>query len=889
MGKIIGIDLGTSNTAAAVLEGGKPTIIPSAEGTSVGGKAFPSYVAFTKDAQLLVGEPARRQAVANPDGTVTAFKRRMGEDFQYGLQSKKYAPQQLSAFLLQKVKRDAEAFLGEPVDKAVITVPAYFNDNQRQATKDAGQIAGLEVVRIVNEPTAACLAYGIDKKGKDEKIMVFDLGGGTLDVTIMEFGGGVFEVQSTSGDTKLGGTDMDNALTDFVCSEFRRDTGIDISKDSTAMQRVREAVEKAKIELSSVFETDLNLPFISADNNSPKHLVLKLTRAKLESLVDPIVGRCKQSVDTALADAKLKTSDISRIILVGGPTRMPIVQKFVEDYVGKKVERGVDPMECVASGAAVQAAVLTGEVKDVLLLDVTPLTLGIETLGGVTTALIERNTTIPVEKSQVFSTASDNQPAVTVHVLQGERPMAKDNVSLGKFDLDGIPPAPRGVPQIKVTFSLDANGILSVRADDLGTKKTQHITITAKNKLSKEEVERFVEQAEQFADEDKKNQGKVEAKNEADTLLYSTEKAVREHGGKLSQEERQGIDRGIADLKDAQGRESASSRPGRPYAGAQKLGRLSTRRLPKSASGEGRREGRGTRRPRRQRQVLRQGQRRGRRGRRRERSTDRILIKFQWNDESRDHDGKRLLRAARRPAQRHGGGDQIRLPQTRAQAPPGPQPGQQGRRGQVQAGQLGLRGPLGPGQAPALRPVRGSRGGPRRPGGKAGRLRGLRGRGVRRRLRRPLRELLRGGRGRRRPRALAPRTRPQVLHLRHPGGGLRGRSAAHRVRAGGSLFRLLGPGRQARHRAKALRAMPGQRPRAVLPRLLHHDPGLLGLRRSRADHRDALRRLPGGRFRAQAPPPDPAHPPGSLRGATLRISGRGDRRRAPDTSSSRYA
>ena len=583
MGKIIGIDLGTSNTAAAVLEGGKPTIIPSAEGTSVGGKAFPSYVAFTKDAQLLVGEPARRQAVANPDGTVTAFKRRMGEDFQYGLQSKKYAPQQLSAFLLQKVKRDAEAFLGEPVDKAVITVPAYFNDNQRQATKDAGQIAGLEVVRIVNEPTAACLAYGIDKKGKDEKIMVFDLGGGTLDVTIMEFGGGVFEVQSTSGDTKLGGTDMDNALTDFVCSEFRRDTGIDISKDSTAMQRVREAVEKAKIELSSVFETDLNLPFISADNNSPKHLVLKLTRAKLESLVDPIVGRCKQSVDTALADAKLKTSDISRIILVGGPTRMPIVQKFVEDYVGKKVERGVDPMECVASGAAVQAAVLTGEVKDVLLLDVTPLTLGIETLGGVTTALIERNTTIPVEKSQVFSTASDNQPAVTVHVLQGERPMAKDNVSLGKFDLDGIPPAPRGVPQIKVTFSLDANGILSVRADDLGTKKTQHITITAKNKLSKEEVERFVEQAEQFADEDKKNQGKVEAKNEADTLLYSTEKAVREHGGKLSQEERQGIDRGIADLKDAQGRGYRAHRQAKDalMQAAQKLGEISTRRPPK--------------------------------------------------------------------------------------------------------------------------------------------------------------------------------------------------------------------------------------------------------------------------------------------------------------------
>ena len=551
MSKIIGIDLGTSNTAAAVMEGGKPTIIPSAEGVSVAGKAFPSYVAFTKDGQRLVGEPARRQAVANPDGTSTAFKRRMGENVKLKLQGKEYTPQQLSAFLLQKVKQDSEAFLGDAVEKAVITVPAYFNDNQRQATKDAGTIAGLEVVRIINEPTAACLAYGIDKKGKDEKIMVFDLGGGTLDVTIMEFGGGVFEVLTTSGDTKLGGTDMDNVLVDHVCGEFKRETGLDLKGDSMAMQRVREAAEKAKIELSNVFETDLNLPFITAADNVPKHLVQKLTRAKLESLVDPIVQRCKGSVEQALTDAKLKTSDITKIILVGGPTRMPIVQKFVEDFVGKKVERGVDPMECVAQGAAIQAAVLTGEIKDVLLLDVTPLTLGIETLGGVMTPLIDRNTTIPVEKSQIFSTASDNQPAVTVHVLQGERPMAKDNVSLGKFDLDGIPPAPRGVPQIKVSFSIDANGILNVKAEDLGTKKAQHITITAKNKLNKDEIEKFVREAEKFSEEDKRQRSKIEAKNEADTVLYATEKALREHGGKVSQEERGKIDRALSELKDA--------------------------------------------------------------------------------------------------------------------------------------------------------------------------------------------------------------------------------------------------------------------------------------------------------------------------------------------------
>ena len=552
MSKIIGIDLGTSNTAASAMEGGKPTIVPSAEGTSIGGKAFPSYVAFAKDGQLLVGEPARRQAVANPEGTFMAFKRKMGTDHKYKApDGKEYTPQQLSAFLLQKVKRDAEAFLGTTIDKAVITVPAYFNDSQRQATKDAGTIAGLEVMRIVNEPTAACLAYGIDKKGKDEKIMVFDLGGGTLDVTIMDFGGGVFEVISTSGDTQLGGTDMDKALVDFIVAEFKKETGADVSKDPMAYQRVREAAEKAKIELSTTIESALTLPYLTAIANAPQHLALKISRAKLETLVEPIVKRCKTSIEQALNDSKLKASDITKVILVGGPTRMPIVQKFVEDYVGKKLERGIDPMECVAAGAAVQAAVLTGEVKDVLLLDVTPLTLGIETLGGVMTPVIERNTTVPVEKSQTFSTAADNQPAVTVNVLQGERPKASDNVPLGKFDLDGIPPAPRGTPQIKVTFSIDANGILSVKAEDLGTKKAQHITISASNKLDKAEIEKFVKQAEQFADEDKAFKEKVAAKNESDTLLFSAEKALKEHGDKVSAEDRQNIDRGISELKEA--------------------------------------------------------------------------------------------------------------------------------------------------------------------------------------------------------------------------------------------------------------------------------------------------------------------------------------------------
>ena len=554
MAKIIGIDLGTSNTAAAVMEGGKVTIIPSAEGTSLGGKAFPSYVAFAKDGQMLVGEPARRQAVANPEGTVSAFKRKMGTDHKYSISGKEFTPQQLAAFLLQKVKRDAEAFLGEKVEKAVITVPAYFNDNQRQATKDAGTIAGLEVVRLVNEPTAAALAYGIDKEGRDQKIMVFDLGGGTLDVTIMEMGKeGTFDVISTSGDTQLGGTDMDRALVEFIAGEFRKDTGIDLMKDATSTQRIKEAAEKAKIELSTTMETEINLPFISADATGPKHMALKLSRARLESLVEGIVKRCQKSIDTALTDAKLKTSDISRIILVGGPTRMPIVQKFIEDFVGKKIEHGVDPMECVASGAAVQAAVLTGDVKDVLLLDVTPLTLGIETLGGVRTPLIDKNTTIPAKKSQIFSTASDNQPAVTIHVIQGERAMAmgEGNVSLGKFDLDGIPPAPRGMPQIEVSFDIDANGILQVHAKDLGTGKAQHITISAPNKLSKDDIDKFVKQAEQFADADKQYKEKVETKNEADTVLYTTEKALKEHGDKISQDDRLAVDRAIGEMKDA--------------------------------------------------------------------------------------------------------------------------------------------------------------------------------------------------------------------------------------------------------------------------------------------------------------------------------------------------
>ena len=551
MAKIIGIDLGTSNSAAAVLIGGKPTIIPSAEGATVGGKAFPSYVAFTKDGEKLVGEPARRQAVSNTEGTIYAIKRKMGTDYKVNVRGKSFTPQQISSFILQKIKQDAEAFLGERVEKVVITVPAYFNDNQRQATKDAGTIAGLDVVRIINEPTAASLAYGLDKVEESQKILVFDLGGGTLDCTIMDFGQGVFEVVSTSGDTQLGGTDMDNSIVDYLVAEFKKEYGIDIKNDKMAMQRLREAAEKAKIELSTTLTTDINLPFLTADASGPKHFTHAITRAKLEQLVSSIVNRCGQSLEQALKDAKLTPNDIHKVILVGGPTRMPIVQKFVEDYAGKKIERGIDPMECVAMGAAIQAGVLSGEVKDLVLLDVTPLSLGIETLGGVFTRLIERNTTIPTKKSQVFTTAEDNQTSVEIHILQGERSMSRDNVTLGRFHLAGVPPAQRGVPQIEVSFDIDANGIINVHAKDLGTGNEQKITITASTKLNKDEIDRMVKQAQEYSDQDKRIKEKVETKNKADNLAYSAEKSLKDMGDKIDATQKQKIESAIKDLRES--------------------------------------------------------------------------------------------------------------------------------------------------------------------------------------------------------------------------------------------------------------------------------------------------------------------------------------------------
>ncbi|TAN35246.1 MAG: molecular chaperone DnaK [Candidatus Methanoperedens sp.] len=550
MAKIIGIDLGTSNSAAAVMQGNRPVIIPSAEGVSLGGKAFPSFVAFTKDGERLVGEPARRQVVTNSEGTAYAFKRKMGTDYKYSLRGKDYRPQELSAFLLQKIKQDAEAFLGEKVEKAVITVPAYFNDNQRQATKDAGEIAGLEVVRIINEPTAASLAYGLDKSG-DQKILVFDLGGGTLDVTIMEMGGGVFEVKSTAGDTQLGGTDMDNRLVDYIAGEFKKEHGIDLRKDRVANQRLRDAAEKAKIELSTTLTTEINQPFITADAGGPKHLTMTLTRTKLEEVIRPVIDRCRAPMEQALSDAKLTKNDIKKVILVGGPTRMPIIQKFVEDYAGKKVEGGVDPMECVAMGAAIQAGVLSGEVKDILLLDVTPLTLGIETLGHVMTKLIDRNTTVPTRKSQIFSTAADSQTTVEIHVLQGERAMSYDNVTLGRFNLVGIPPAPRGIPQIEVTFDIDANGILHVTAKDMGTGKEQKMTITAPLKMASDEIDRKIKDAEKYAEEDRQRKEKVEVTNQADTLIYTTEKTLKELGDKVSGDQKQKVEKAIEVTRDA--------------------------------------------------------------------------------------------------------------------------------------------------------------------------------------------------------------------------------------------------------------------------------------------------------------------------------------------------
>ena len=537
--RIIGIDLGTSNSAAAIIQGGKPTIIPAVEGQTAHGKAFPSVVAFTKDDNgkiiRLVGTPAVNQAVTNPENTITKAKRKMGEDHVYKVLGKEYKPQEISAYILQKIKEDAEGFTGDKITKAVITVPANFNDNERQATKDAGTIAGLEVVRIINEPTAASLAFGLDKAKQDMKILVFDFGGGTLDVTIMEMGGGVFEVMSTHGDTKLGGTDMDLAIRDYVKEEFRKKEGVDVSSDKKAMQRLLEACEKAKIQLSGVMETDIILPYF----HEKTQLEVKLTRAKLESLVTSLVERCKPSIDKALEDAKISKSDITKIILVGGPTRMPIVKKFVEDAIGKTPESGIDPMEAVAFGAAIQAGIMAGDVEsDIVLLDVTPLTLGIETLGGVRESIIERNTTIPTSKDKTFTTAADNQTAVTINVVQGERPMVADNISLGSFNLTDIPPAPRGVPQINVKFDIDANGIINVTAKDLGTGKDAKITVESKGKMTDEEVEKLRQDAETHAEEDKKKKDAIDIKNEAESFIYTTEKLVNHDlKDKISQEQ----------------------------------------------------------------------------------------------------------------------------------------------------------------------------------------------------------------------------------------------------------------------------------------------------------------------------------------------------------------
>lgn len=547
MGKIIGIDLGTTNSEVAFVEAGKPTIIKSAEGQPY----FPSVVAFTKDGEMLVGETAKRQAVTNPEGTIQRIKRKMGRGETVKLRGKEYTPEQISAFILQKIKKDAEDFIGEKISDAVITVPAYFNDDQRQATKDAGKIAGLNVKRIINEPTAASLAYGLDKVG-DHKIAVFDFGGGTFDITLMEVGEGVFEVLSTNGDTQLGGSDMDQTLVDYIAEEFKKEHKADLKKDPATLQRILEAAEKAKMELSSTLQTDINLPYVTVVDNEPKHLEMKLTRAKFEEIISSIVEKTVEPCKQALKDAKLKPADIDHIVLVGGTTRIPFVIKKVEEIFGKKPKRDVDPMECVAIGAAIQAGILSGDIdKDIVLLDVTPLTLSIETLGGVATNLIERNTTIPTKKSKIFSTAADNQPSVDINVLQGERPMAADNKSLGRFHLDGILPAPRGIPQIEVTFDIDVDGILNVSAKDLGTKKEQSIRITGSTKLSDTEIDQMKREAEKHAEEDKKRKEKVEIRNNADALVHNTEKTLEELKDKFSKEDKENIEKALKELREA--------------------------------------------------------------------------------------------------------------------------------------------------------------------------------------------------------------------------------------------------------------------------------------------------------------------------------------------------